>query len=226
MDRLAELNLLFLEDNIEFAIHTSELLGIYFKKVFHCKNIKEASDTFSEHRIDAIICDVRISGKNGLDFIETVRKVDEKCIVAALSAYKDDEYLLKAIPLNLVAYELKPIRYDNLILLLKKISAKLPPITTAQIGDTLTYNFETKELLLEKKPIQLTKKELLFIELLIKSHPMPLEPERVQRDIWESRVMSDAAIKNMIFRLRKKVGVDFVSTMHGVGYKLALPISF
>lgn len=226
MDRLAELNLLFLEDNIEFALHTSELLGIYFKKVFHCKNIKEATDTFGEHRIDAIICDVKISGKNGLDFIQEVRKTDENCIVAALSAYKDDDYLLKAIPLNLTAYELKPIRYDDLMLLLKKMSAKLPPRTTAQISDTLIYNFETKELLLEKKPIQLTKKELLFIELLIKSYPVPLSHERVQRDIWESRVMSDAAIKNMIFRLRKKVGVDFILTMQGVGYKLASPISF
>jgi len=226
MDRLAELNLLFLEDNAEFAMHTSELLGIYFKKVFHCKNIKEASDTFGEHRIDAIICDIKISGKNGLDFIQEIRKTDENCIVAALSAYKDDNYLLKAIPLNLTAYELKPIRYDDLMLLLKKMSAKLPPRTTAKICNNLTYNFKTKELLLEKEAIQLTKKELLFIELLIKSHPVPLKPERVQRDIWESRVMSDAAIKNMIFRLRKKVGVDFVLTMQGVGYKLASPISF
>ncbi len=226
MDRLAELNLLFLEDNEEFALHTSELLNIYFKKVFHCKSIKEAAETYGEHRIDVMICDVKISGKNGLDFIETIRKVDEKCIVAALSAYKDDEYLLKAIPLNLIAYELKPIRYDDLILLLKKISAKLPPRATAFIGDSLTYNFATKELLLEKEHIQLTKKELLFMELLINSHPVPLSHERVQRDIWESRVMSDAAIKNMIFRLRKKVGVDFISTMQGVGYKLASPISF
>jgi DNA-binding response OmpR family regulator len=226
VDRLAELNLLFLEDNTEFALHTSELLGIYFKKVFHCKNIKEASDTFGEHRIDAIICDVKISGKNGLDFIQEVRKTDENCIVAALSAYKDDDYLLKAIPLNLTAYELKPIRYDDLMLLLKKMSAKLPPRTMAKICDNLAYNFETKELMLEKEAIQLTKKELLFIELLIKSHPKVLSHERVQRDIWESRVMSDAAIKNMIFRLRKKVGVDFISTMQGVGYKLASPISF
>jgi len=226
VDRLAELNLLFLEDNVEFALNTAELLGIYFKKVFHCKNMKEALETFGEHRIDAIICDVKISGKNGLDFIQEVRKTDEKCIVAALSAYKDEEYLLKAIPLNLTAYELKPIRYDDLILLLKKISAKLPPRAIALISDNLTYNFETKELLLEKKPIQLTKKELLFLELLINSYPKPVSHERVQRDIWESKVMSDAAIKNMIFRLRKKVGVDFISTMQGVGYKFAAPISF
>jgi DNA-binding response OmpR family regulator len=226
VDRLTELNLLFLEDNIEFALHTSELLGIYFKKVFHCKNIKEASETFNEHRIDAMICDVMISGKNGLDFIQEVRKTDEKCIVCVLSAYKDEEYLLKAIPLNLTAYELKPIRYDDLMLLLKKISAKLTPRVTAKIGGTLSYNFKTKELLVRKRPIQLTKKEFLFTELLIKSYPVPIEPQRVQRDIWESRVMSDAAIKNMIFRLRKKVGIDFILTMQGVGYKLASPISF
>ncbi len=226
MDRLTELNLLFLEDNEEFALHTAELFNIYFKKVIHCKNIKDAHETFSESRVDAIICDIKVEGKNGLDFIQEVRKIDNECIIAVLSAYKDEEFLLKSIPLNLVSYDLKPIRYENLIQLLKKISSKLPARKIIIIYDNLTYNFATKELLFENRVVQLTKKETLFIELLINHAPKLLTHERVQRDIWENRVMSDAAIKNMIFRLRKKVGVDFISTYHGVGYKLSNPISF
>jgi len=226
VDRLKELQLLFLEDNEEFASNTAKLLNLYFKKVFSCKNVKDALLTYKENRIDVIISDIRVEEKNALDFIQEIRKSDNECIIAVLSAYKDEEYLLRAIPLNLTSYELKPIRYDDLILLLKKISSKLPPRKIVMLREDLIYNFHTKELLLNNMAIRLTKKETLFIELLIKENTKPLSSERVQRDIWESRVMSDAAIKNMILRLRKKVGSDFISTLQGVGYRLSNPISF
>lgn len=226
MDRLKELQLLFLEDNEEFAFNTAKLLNLYFKNIFICKSIREALLTYKENRIDVIISDIKVEGKNGLEFIQDLRKSDDECIIAVLSAYKDEEYLLRAIPLNLISYELKPIRYDDLIALLKKISSKLPPREIAVLREDLIYNFFSKELLLNGKMIKLTKKETLFIELLIKENTKPVSGERLQRDIWESRVMSDAAIKNMIFRLRKKVGVDFISTLQGVGYRLLNPISF
>jgi len=226
MDRLKELRLLFLEDNEEFAFNTAKLLSLYFKNVFICKSVKEAMTVYKENRIDVMISDIRVEEKNALEFIQEIRKSDNECIIAVLSAYKDEEYLLKAIPLNLTSYELKPIRYDDLIALLKKISFKLPPHRIVQLQEGLLYNFFTKELLLNDKAIRLTKKEALFIELLIKENAKPISSERVQRDIWENRVMSDAAIKNMIFRLRKKVGLDFISTLQGVGYRLLKPISF
>lgn len=219
MDKLADLNLLFLEDNEDFATHTNEFLNIYFKKVFVCANVKDALQTFNDNRIDVIISDIRLEEKDGLEFIKEIREVDKKCTVAILSAYKDEEFLFRAIPLNLISYELKPIRYDNFILLLKKIASRFSQKKIALLCNNLTYDFEKKELLFEDMNIELTKKESMFIELLINNNTI-IGHERIQRDIWESKVMSDAAIKNMIFRLRKKVGTDFISTVQGVGYKL------
>ncbi|OHE07378.1 MAG: hypothetical protein A2513_02385 [Sulfurimonas sp. RIFOXYD12_FULL_33_39] len=226
MDKLTRLNLLFLEDNEDFALHTAEFLNIYFRKVFICTSVKNALCTFGDNRIDVIISDIRLEEKDGLDFIKEVREIDKECVIAILSAYKDEEFLFRAIPLNLISYELKPIRYDDFILLLKKISSKFSPKEVTAIAENLKYDSSKKELLLKDTTVQLTKKESLFIELLIKNTNSVVSHERVQRDIWESRVMSDAAIKNMIFRLRKKVGIDFISTVQGVGYKLSNQLSF
>ena len=225
MDRLAELNLLFLEDNEEFALNTTEFLSIYFKSVYHCTNVKDALLTFSERRIDVIISDVKLREKNGLDFIKEIRSIDKNCVIAILSAFKDEEYLLKAIPLNLVSYEIKPLRYGDFMILLNKISACFNTKQKTVICDKLLYDFGKKELLYAGKPIPLTKKEILFIELLLKENGRHVSHERVQRDVWENRVMSDAAIKNMIFRLRKKVDIDFISTTQGIGYKFSKCLS-
>lgn len=226
MDRLKELNLLFLEDNEEFALNITELLNIYFKKVYHCKEAKEAFSLFNENRIDVIISDIKLKGKNGLEFIEEIRESDKNCVIVVLTAFKDEEYLLKAIPLNLTSYELKPLRYDDFMKLIKKISSLFNLNKSVNLYRGVTYEFNKKELCVMNRVIQLTKKEVLFIELLIKENGKHVSHERVQRDVWENRVMSDAAIKNMVFRLRKKVGADFISTTHGMGYRLSKNLSF
>lgn len=226
MDRLAYLNLLFLEDNEEFASNTAEFLDIYFKNVYCCKDTKEALLKFNENRIDVIISDVKVKDKNGLDFIKDIREFDKECIIVVLSAFKDEEYLLKAIGLNLISYEIKPLRYNDFIKLLQKISSAASKDKKVAIHDNLEYDFNKKILFYKNKEVKLTKKEMLFIELLIKEQDKYVSYERVQRDVWENRVMSDAAVKNMVFRLRKKTGVDFISTTQGVGYTLSKTISF
>lgn len=221
MDQLKNLNLLFLEDNEEFAKNTTEFLNIYFKKAFHCIDIKSAMNIFNEYKIDVIISDVKVESENGLDFISLVREKNANIPIVVLSAYKDEDFLFKAIGLNILSYELKPLRYDDFILLLEKISFKFTRADTVILAKNLSYNFLSKELSLNNNPIQLTKKEILFIELLINNSKKITTNEMLQRDIWENKIMSDAGIKNLIFRLRKKVEIDFITSIKGVGYKLS-----
>lgn len=226
MDRLARSNLLFLEDNSEFALNTSEFLKLYFKNVFLCRNIKEALLAYNENRIDVIISDIMIEGRNAIEFIENIRSDNTKCIIAALSAYSDHDTLLRAIPLNLAAYKLKPIRHEDFMLLLKTIGEHIEPRKKARLSKEILYDYAVKELFLKDSRLKLTKKEVMFLELLIEQFPKTVTHERLQRDIWESRVMSDAALKNMVLRLRKKIGADIFKNVHAFGYKLLKAPSF
>ena len=67
----------------------------------------------------------------------------------------------------------------------------------------------------------MTKKESLFIELLINNKTEITTNDVIQRDVWEDTIMSNSAIKNLIFRLRKKINSDFITTVNGIGYKLS-----
>lgn len=226
MDRLTRLNLLFLEDNDEFAANTSEFLKLYFKSVLSCKSIKEAQNIYNDNRIDVILSDIMIEGKESIEFIRNVRSKDKKCLIACLSAYSETDTLLRAIPLNLCAYALKPIRHDDFVSLLRKIANSIEPREKAYLSQELVYDYDTKELSFKSNGIKLTKKEALFLELLIEHYPKHVTSERIQRDIWENTLMSDAAVKNMVLRLRKKADTDFISNVHAVGYKLSNKPSF
>jgi len=222
MDKLKELNLLLLEDNLEFAKNTIDTLKIYFKKVTHAVGVQDALAIFENSRIDLIISDIKVKDGNGLDFISLIREIDKQIPIIVLSAHKDEEFLFKAISLNILSYELKPLSYKSLNKLLENINLYFTKNNTKVIiGKELYYNYKSKELQESGKNIKLTKKEILFLELLLKNHNNILTDELIQKNIWEDQIMGEGALKNFIFRFRKKVKEDFLTTVTNVGYKLS-----
>lgn len=220
MDRLKSLNILFLEDNEEFAKNTKEFLNIYFKNIYHAATIKEALELFNDKKIDVIISDIKIQDDNGLVFVQSVRKINSDIPIVILSAHKDEEFLFKAIPLNIFSYELKPLSYKKFMELLKKLSEKFSDNNVVVLKNGLQYNFGDKRLCLDESFIKLTKREMLLIELMIKNMGEVVTNDMIQRNVWEDKFMSDSAIKNLIFRLRKKVALPFIQTVQSIGYKL------
>ncbi|MDY0121584.1 MAG: response regulator transcription factor [Sulfurimonas sp.] len=220
MHRLTTLTLLFIEDNEAFAKNTIDFLQIYFGKVLHTTTLKEALVLFETEDPDLILSDIKVEDGNGLEFIQQVRRRNKEIPIIVMSAHKEEEFLFKAIPLGILSYEVKPINYENFLALLRKITEHFKEISSFHISPNLVYDYKNKQLLLENKAITLTKKEMLFIELLLKYPKQVVANHMIQNDVWENSIMSDSAIKNLIFRLRKKVGQDFVQTIHGVGYKL------
>jgi DNA-binding response OmpR family regulator len=217
---LKKLNLLFVEDNLPFARNTTEFLKNYFRKIIHAPSIKEALLEFEDNRIDLIFCDIKLQDGNGLDFIETVRAKNGAIPIVVLSAHKDEEFLFQAIPLGILSYELKPLKYENFIKLLQKIASKFSQKAPLQLASALLYDPHAKEIIKGLLRIKLTKKEILFLELLLQNDTKVTTLAMVQRDVWDEKFMSDSAIKNLVFRLRKKVDEEFILTLQGIGYKL------
>lgn len=220
MDKLRELNILFLEDNEVFAKNTIDLLKIYFKSVYHSVSIEGALDIFYDHKVDVIISDIKVVDGNGLDFIKSVREIREDIPIVILSAHKDEDFLFKAIPLNILTYELKPLAYSDFLALLKKISAKFKSCGVENIVAKLNYNHDKKELIEDDRVIDLSSKEVLFIELMLKNRDKIVTKEMIEDFVYEGSKMSDAALKNLIFRVRKKTDTEFVTTISNIGYKL------
>lgn len=222
MVTLKQFNILFLEDNLEFAQNTTELFNIYFNRIHHCDSIKEAKRLFNIKNIDIIISDIKIKDTNGLEFVRYVRDTNNNIPIIILTAFKDEDFLLKAIPLNISSYQLKPLSYENFINVTTLLSKKLKSEQTLEITKDIEFNIYTKELFKNKKYIDLTKKEALFVDLLFTNKQKIVSYEMMQNSIWGEKEMSQSAIKNFILRLRKKIDKEFITTVSGRGYKLSL----
>ena len=221
MGILKNYKLLLLEDNLAFAKSFLQTLEIYFAEVFHATNIQEALEYKDTQNIDIIISDIKVAHENGLDFIQQVRQYDKNVAIVVLSAHKDEAFLFSAIGLNILSYELKPLTVNTLQNLLKLMEKELSSHKSVVIQEKLSYNRETKELITNNSVAKLTKKEALFLELLLQQPGAIISPEEIQKEIWEEKNMSEAALRNFLLRLRKKSSLVFIKTVHGFGFMLS-----
>lgn len=222
MESLKQKTILFLEDNVAFAEDTIKFLSHYVKNIIHVTSMHDALDKFENEKIDIILSDLKVEDGIALLFIENIRKVNRKVPIVVLSAHKDEAFLLKAIPLGLTAYALKPINFVDFEEILKKCAATLANLNKNVIflKDEIFYDKGRKVVIMQKNEISLTKKEALFVELLYEHKSAIVSKEMINERIWENGVMSDPALKNFLLRIRKKTYRDFFYTIQGVGYRL------
>lgn len=96
-----------------------------FDQVDCAANGNEAFELFKQSQHEIVITDIRMPGLDGLALFEKIREINKKAKVIILSGYSDFEYLKKAIQFSATDYELKPIKIDKLIALIKKMRIEI-----------------------------------------------------------------------------------------------------
>ncbi|MAC83362.1 MAG: transcriptional regulator [Arcobacter sp.] len=222
---LKNLNILYIEDEENIRKNISKTLRLLSKEVYDVESIENANKIIKNKRIDIIISDINLGNENGLDFIKKLRVNDKNIPVILLSAYTDTKYLLDAAKLKLVDYLTKPIDFkmlkNALINSVQDILDNSKYIIS--FPENINYNVLHKKLynIVEEKEITLTSKELQLLEYLIKFNNRVVSHDELKLNIWEdSFEATDSALKNLLNKLRKKVGKESILNISGVGFRI------
>jgi len=89
-----------------------------------------------------------------------------------------------------------------------------------EVGPGVRYCPASKELHTPEGPLSLSQKEHILLELLIRSRGRVVTKEQIERLLYQDEIMSEAALKNLVHRLRKKVGKGTIVNVHGTGFIL------
>ncbi|MCV6608452.1 MAG: response regulator [Campylobacterales bacterium] len=121
-DLFSNYNLLYIEDDVELARQTVDVLEDFVSKIFHATNSKDALNIIKTNKIDVIITDILLENENGIDFIRHLREKENIIIPTIVTtAYTDSQYLLDAIKLKISNYLVKPISIKELLETLREI---------------------------------------------------------------------------------------------------------
>lgn len=216
---LKSLTVLYAEDDLVIQDSISRILKMFFKDVVIANDGKEAIENYNNKKIDILILDYVMPNLNGYETAKIVRKKDKKIPILITSAYTDKEKLLNAIELNLIKYIEKPILYDDLIKVFENIIKYMEENNLLQrkLDENIYYSFVDKNIIKNGEKITLTKNEVLFLELLLEKPNHLISKNIIENSVFKASV-DENTLRNMVYRLRKKIDTDTIATIKDLGY--------
>ena len=217
---LSKSTLLLAEDEERLRESFRRVLLLYVREVYSAGDGEEAYALYRKHRPDIVITDIKMPKINGLDLVKKIRADDAQTPIVVTSAYTDQEFLLQSIKLSLVEYLVKPVKEEALSRVLAECAAWLcrEHHTVTPITASLAYDLENKHFLYEESPIPLTSKEIELVELLLAHRGNLVTKQSIEEHLYVYEEAPPSALKNLVFKLRKKLPEDIIETVGKLGY--------
>ncbi|DAB30312.1 MAG TPA: hypothetical protein CFH84_04730 [Sulfurimonas sp. UBA12504] len=216
------LSVLYAEDDSVLRDITEKTLQLVVGKVFSVSDGEEALKIYQANPIDILILDIHMGSTSGIDVAKKIRETNERVPIVIVSGSIAIEDLLEGCKLNLVEYIHKPIEFNALIkvLYLAVDRLKSQGLFKAKINESVSYDYYSKSFIdADGNNTILTKSEIHAIELLLINRGQVISYETFSHALQEE--MSDGALKNLILRLRKKMGDDSnLRNLAKIGYTL------
>lgn len=218
---LKDKSVLFAEDDIITRNQMSEVLEMIFHKVYIAADGEEAYRRYEDESPDVIITDIRMPKKDGLSLVKQIRQNDYDTPIILLTSFAEQELLLHAANLSIDGYLVKPIDLERLTrTICKAIQRTDKDMGLIPLGKRLYYNSATRELYLNGAVVSLGVKEQELLLLLINNRHKTVTKEEIGKTLWPLDPICDSAIKNIVLRVRKKLGAEVVISVRGIGYRL------
>ena len=224
MESFKKYTILYIEDDEGVRTVNSRFLARMFNELYEAKNGEEGLELYKKYHPDIILTDIQMPKMDGITLAKTIRKLDQSTKIIISTAFSDKDYLMEAIDLKLEKYIIKPLTSRNLMPALTSAVKDLEKETDVEIalGDKFYFDKSTSLFYLNEKMIELNKKELLFLKLLVLNRNRVVSYVEIEQYVWEDEYMSINSLRTTIGFLRKKLPFNCIKNISNMGYKLKL----
>lgn len=220
LENLKYLSILYVDDDEILRSSTENILSTLFKNVFVAKDGEEAIKIYDTNNINILMLDIKMKNMSGIDVAKYIRAIDSKIPIFLVSSYTDVEDMLDAIKLDLVDYLKKPFSFEELLNALLRCLSKIDSkyLIKNNLGENAFYDFLSKQLISNGEYITLTKSEIDVIEIFLQRRNKLISYIEFAHILGEN--ISEVALKNIIYKLRKKIGNNSIQNLSKIGYIL------
>lgn len=216
--------ILIIEDEIAIQNILAEPLRACGYEVVTASDGLEGINTFHTHHIDLILLDIMLPKINGYAVCEMIRQEAQTPIIL-LTALDTEADQIKGFDLLADDYITKPF---SIKLVLKRVEALFRRTETMDMDtDTLRYkelqiSAKQRQVLVSGAEVILTQSEFDILLLFLKNQGRVFTRDELLNLVWGYEFIGEEKSVNFhIMNLRKKLGVDYIETVRGVGYKIA-----
>lgn len=214
------MNILLVEDNnsiikgLDYAFKNNNYNLI-------AKNtIKETKEYLKDNKPTIIILDIALPDGNGFDLYEDfIRQLEIPTIF--LTAYDDEENIVKGLNLGADDYITKPFSTKELLARINRIIIRNKKNTIIKVQD-ISFDLDKMVVYKDNKKIDLTSLELKILHLLFQNINKVVRRTTILDKIWEStgNDVDDHTVTVYLKRIREKLNSDIIITIKGIGYRI------
>lgn len=227
------MKILLVDDDTTLCALLAEYLGGEGFSVAMAHNGDSALATLTEHAFDAIVLDIMMPGKNGLDVLRELRAISQIPVIM-LTGRGDDFDRILGLELGADDYMTKPCNPRELAARLRAILRRVNYGGPSQVADRLPTKLachgieldrNTLEARINHQLLNLTQAEFNTLYALMEALGTPLSKAVLTEKVLHRKLTRfDRSIDVHVSRIRAKlaaVGVnDIIQAIRGVGYQM------
>ena len=183
---------------------------------------EQALTIFRREGADLVLLDILLPHLNGYEVCRDIREESDVPILM-LTALDSEQNQLKGFDLRIDDYIPKPF---SMPVLLRKIEAVLR--RTMRIGGSrriaygaLILDLDGYKTFVSGRPVDLTPREFELLKALLQNQGRVLSRQTLLNRVWSYDFYGDERIVDThIKNIRNKLGVEYIETIRGVGYRV------
>jgi len=182
-----------------------------------------AVTALSTESFAAVVLDLGLPKRDGLSVLQWLRGRHDATPVLILTARDQLEDKVRGLDLGADDYVLKPFDLDEITARLRALVRRAPgrPEPLLTLGE-IALNPAARSVTRAGQAIELTPREFDLLHLLLENTDRVLTRRTLEEQLytWNDAVDSNA-LEVHIHHLRKKLGIDLIRTVRGVGYMVS-----
>ena len=216
--------ILVVEDDLDIQELLKNFLQEVGYEIILASDGVEALSVFSTAQFDLVLLDVMLPKIDGFAVCEFIRKQSQVPIIM-LTALSGEEEQIRGLDLQVDDYITKPF---SMPILIRKIAAVLRRSSGPQEDEHKTISYQNLVLdcdnytaTVNGTAYELTQREFEVLKELLTNQGRILTRQNLLDKLWRYDFYGDERVVDThIKNLRKKLGIEFIQTIRGVGYKI------
>ncbi len=215
------MRLLLVEDDAELGRRTSERLRGAGFAVDLATDGEQAEHWPDLDKMGAIILDLGLPGRDGIDLLRHWRANKVDCPILILTARGSWQEKVEGLNAGADDFVVKPVRFEELLARLNALFRRHQGKRDSGIAlgdlrlDPVAHMVE-----LMGEPLDLSRQEFRLLHLFMRRAGQVLPQSDILEHLYELDAVRELnTIEVLVGRLRRKIGRERITTLRGMGYR-------
>ncbi len=214
--------LLLVEDNEMIIKGLTYALTQEQFEVQVCKTAREAESLTGSVVFDIAILDISLPDGNGYDICRHLKEIFPDLPIIFLTAKDEETDVVAGFDAGADDYIIKPFRNRELLSRINNALRRYKKSGTLLTSGALSLDPDAERVFRDGVEIPLTALEYRIVSYLFQNQGQTITRDQLLSRIWDlsGNIVNDNTLTVSITRIREKMGIDAITTVKGLGYRI------